>query len=109
MHARCSLAPLDNSNKTVLLSDLMSTISPDLKAGLDAALAAAGTQNELVRRINLIAAPGRTLTQPAVAQWKYIPLERVSEVAKATGVPKHILRPDQHDPPTKSQESEARP
>lgn len=59
--------------------------------------AVGGRKTELVRRINEIT--DRRLSHSALSQWTRVPLDRVSDVAKVTGVPKHILRPDQHDPP----------
>lgn len=38
---------------------------------------------------------GRLGIRPsAVSQWKVIPLKRVPEVARITGIPEHELRPD---------------
>ena len=34
------------------------------------------------------------VTQPAVSQWTVCPAERVLAVEKATGVSRHLLRPD---------------
>jgi DNA-binding transcriptional regulator YdaS (Cro superfamily) len=34
------------------------------------------------------------ITHGAVSQWKDVPLERVHDVADATGIPPHVLRPD---------------
>jgi hypothetical protein len=63
-----------------------------------AAIAACGgRKSELLRRINAIS--DRPLTRMAISQWRYVPLDRVTDVAKASGVPKWVLRPDQHDPP----------
>lgn len=36
----------------------------------------------------------------AVSQWTRIPAERVIEVEKASGVPRHLLRPDLYPPLT---------
>ncbi len=68
-----------------------------LKAGLAAAIAACGSKAALLRKINAIT--GRPMTDAALCQWEFVPLERVTDVARASGIPKHILRPDQHDPP----------
>ncbi|MCK1718886.1 YdaS family helix-turn-helix protein [Bradyrhizobium sp. 141] len=34
------------------------------------------------------------ITPQAIAQWKQVPAERVLKVEKATGIPRHRLRPD---------------
>ena len=34
------------------------------------------------------------ITHGAVYQWRRIPAERVLEVERITGVPRHVLRPD---------------
>jgi len=67
----------------------MSTTAEPLKA-LHAAVEAAGSQSELARICNV--------TQPAV--WrrlqtaKRLPAEYVLTVEAATGIPRHLLRPD---------------
>jgi len=37
------------------------------------------------------------LTRSAVCQWQRIPAERVPEVSRITGIPRHLLRPDLYD------------
>jgi DNA-binding transcriptional regulator YdaS (Cro superfamily) len=37
----------------------------------------------------------------AIAQWRQIPPERVPEVSRITGIPRHQLRPDLWEPPDK--------
>jgi DNA-binding transcriptional regulator YdaS (Cro superfamily) len=39
------------------------------------------------------------LTPQAVYQWKVVPAEWVAKVAAATGIPRHILRPDLYREP----------
>lgn len=39
------------------------------------------------------------VTPQAVTQWKRVPPRRVLAVEKATGVPRHELRPDMYPPP----------
>ena len=39
------------------------------------------------------------LTPQAVSQWKRVPVERVLDVERITGVPRHELRPDIYPPP----------
>lgn len=38
------------------------------------------------------------LTPQAVSQWRRVPVERVLDVERATGVPRHELRPDIYPP-----------
>ena len=37
------------------------------------------------------------ITRSAVSQWQRIPAERVREVERLTGVPRHLLRPDLYE------------
>ena len=39
------------------------------------------------------------ITPQAVSQWKQVPAERVLDVERATGVPRHKLRPDLYPAP----------
>lgn len=39
-------------------------------------------------------ATGLNIRHQAVQQWEIVPLERVFDVARVTGVPHHLLRPD---------------
>lgn len=39
------------------------------------------------------------ITPQAIAQWKHVPAERVLMVERATGVPRHRLRPDLYPAP----------
>lgn len=55
-------------------------------AGLAAAIEAAGTAAELARRLEI--------SRSAVCQWREVPLDRVVEVEKVTGIPRYVLRPD---------------
>jgi hypothetical protein len=34
------------------------------------------------------------ISQQAITQWKRVPINRVPEVERATGIPRHLLRPD---------------
>lgn len=56
------------------------------KGGLEQAIQAAG---DMVKLANLIG-----LTVQAVAQWSEVPPERCLSVEAATGVSRHVLRPD---------------
>jgi DNA-binding transcriptional regulator YdaS (Cro superfamily) len=40
------------------------------------------------------------ITPQAVSQWKRVPVTRVLDVERITGVPRHELRPDFYPPPT---------
>ena len=39
------------------------------------------------------------VTRAAVATWPRVPAERVIEVSRITGIPRHDLRPDIYEPP----------
>lgn len=58
------------------------------KAGLDRAIEAAGSTSALARLLKV--------THQAIAQWDEVPLKRILDVEKATGVPREILRPDMY-------------
>jgi DNA-binding transcriptional regulator YdaS (Cro superfamily) len=47
---------------------------------------------ELARRLG-------NITSQAISQWRRIPAERVLEVERVTGIPRHELRPDIYPPP----------
>lgn len=53
---------------------------------IERAAAAAGNKSELARRLGV--------KVQSIQQWKRIPAERVLDVEKVTGIPRHILRPD---------------
>jgi TorA maturation chaperone TorD len=57
--------------------------------GLQEAISAAGGVSELARRVGI--------SQPSVSNWDRIPAERVLAVEAATGVARHVLRPDLYD------------
>lgn len=42
------------------------------------------------------------VTRSAVSQWPRVPAERVLEVERVTGVPRHELRPDIYPAPAES-------
>lgn len=56
------------------------------EGGLQKALDAAGGVSSLARALGL--------SQPAVSGWRRVPSERVLAVEEATGVARHLLRPD---------------
>lgn len=64
----------------------MDTVIDECVIGLHKAIEAAGSISALARKLNI--------KRQAVSQWTAIPLERVVEVEKATGVSRRELRPD---------------
>lgn len=59
--------------------------------GLKRAIERVGTAAALARRLGI--------TRQALGGWSEVPANRVREVARVTGVPKHELRPDLFDAP----------
>lgn len=53
---------------------------------VERAAAAAGNKSELARRLGV--------KVQSIQQWKRIPAERVLDVERVTGIPRHELRPD---------------
>lgn len=45
------------------------------------------------------------ITRGAVAKWDRVPAERVVDVERATGIPRHELRPDLWEPPAPATEA----
>lgn len=60
---------------------------------LERAIAAAGGPPRLAEALGI--------TPEAIYQWDVLPVARVLEVEKLTGVPRHELRPDYYPPPDK--------
>ena len=58
----------------------------DKNEALERAIKAAGTSYELADRLGI--------TPQALSQWDKVPPLRVLDVERATGVPRHELRPD---------------
>lgn len=56
---------------------------------LDRVFAAVDNPAELARRLGI--------TRHAVYQWRRVPIERVAEVSRITGIPRSELRPDIFD------------
>jgi DNA-binding transcriptional regulator YdaS (Cro superfamily) len=46
------------------------------------------------------------LTPQAVFQWREVPIKRVVAVEEIVGMPRHLLRPDEHLPPNGSQKKD---
>ncbi len=61
-------------------------ITPEMVAGLQRAIGAAGNRAWLAR--------GLGLDGSAVWRWKKVPAERCAEIERLYGVPRAILRPD---------------
>jgi DNA-binding transcriptional regulator YdaS (Cro superfamily) len=53
---------------------------------IELASAAVGNKSELARRLGV--------KVQSIQQWKRIPAERVLDVERITGIPRHKLRPD---------------
>jgi DNA-binding transcriptional regulator YdaS (Cro superfamily) len=76
----------------------MPSMERAIALGLELAKEAAGGNVALSCEL---AALGVTITPQAISQWDKVPAERVVEIEAATGVPRHLLRPDLHLPPRK--------
>lgn len=79
---------------------------PDLKAGLDAVTKAMHTHETIVCETSLALALG--ISKQAVhAWWKRaqpaVPPQRVLDVERVLGIPRHVLRPDIYPKPWKDQ------
>jgi DNA-binding transcriptional regulator YdaS (Cro superfamily) len=61
-----------------------------MNEGVKLAVTAAGSRSALARSLRI--------TRGAISQWSQVPAERVIAVEKATGIPRHMLRPDLHPP-----------
>lgn len=59
-------------------------------SGLDEAKRAAGGASAIARIVNI--------TPQAVAQWRAVPPEHVLKIEKATGISRHVQRPDVFGP-----------
>jgi DNA-binding transcriptional regulator YdaS (Cro superfamily) len=57
-----------------------------LKQAVDKAIAAAGNQSQLAKRLGV--------SYQSIQQWKRIPAGKIAAVSMATGIPRHELRPD---------------
>jgi DNA-binding transcriptional regulator YdaS (Cro superfamily) len=54
--------------------------------GLNAAIKAVGNMAKLANGLNI--------TRAAVSQWDRVPADRVADVERITGIPRHVLRSD---------------
>lgn len=61
-----------------------------LKSPKDRAVESAGGVSKLASAIGI--------TRSAVSQWDEIPMDRVFDVSRVTGIPAHELRPDRIPP-----------
>lgn len=59
-------------------------------SALEAAIEAAGTLTNLAAALNI--------TKSAISQWRRVPPMRVLAVEAASGIPRHVLRPDIYPP-----------
>lgn len=59
-------------------------------AALERAIEKAGSPAALARHLGI--------TAQALSQWKQVPMLRVLQVERATGIPRHELRPDLYPP-----------
>ena len=57
-----------------------------MEDGLQKAIAAAGSQSELARRLGI--------TPQAVQRWCSIPARHIIAIERVTGVPREVLRPE---------------
>ncbi|MBY3162089.1 helix-turn-helix domain-containing protein [Rhizobium laguerreae] len=57
------------------------------------------TGMEAVRAVTSLAALASKIgvTRGAISQWEKVPEERLDAVSDATGIPKHVLRPELYD------------
>lgn len=69
------------------------------EAALERAIAAIGGP-AAVGRLFMNEGTGRPVTGQAVSQWKACPAGRVLTIEAASGVPRHVLRPDIYPAPT---------
>ena len=61
-------------------------IDKEVAKGLELALARANGAYGLAKAVNL--------SYQAIQKWRKVPAERVHDVERASGVPRHLLRPD---------------
>jgi DNA-binding transcriptional regulator YdaS (Cro superfamily) len=69
-------------------------------AGLQAAIIAAGGVTKLAALLGI--------KHPNLWKWKRAPAERVPAISEITGIPRHVLRPDLWEPPSRKVPRERR-
>jgi DNA-binding transcriptional regulator YdaS (Cro superfamily) len=57
-----------------------------MKANVKRVIQAVGSKAELAKALNI--------SRSAITQWRNIPVNRVVELERITGIPRHELRPD---------------
>lgn len=63
----------------------------DLTTGVAAAIQHFGTRTALAKALGI--------ERSAISQWDRVPVGRVLELERQTGIPRHELRPDIYPPP----------
>jgi DNA-binding transcriptional regulator YdaS (Cro superfamily) len=81
------------------MSEIQQETDP-VAAGLAEAKKAVGGNTGLAKAL------GGGISPQAISQWKRIPAERVPEVERVTGVPRHRQRPDIFEVPASAQVAE---
>lgn len=74
------------------MSDTQQEIDP-AGVALEEAKQAVGGASGLARALT------DDISPQAISQWKRVPAERAADVERATGIPRHRLRPDIFDKP----------
>ncbi len=71
---------------------MLSSVMLDRDPAMIFAIRALGQSRRLAQKVGV--------TEQAVSQWKRCPPLRVLDVERASGIPRHVLRPDLYPPPT---------
>jgi DNA-binding transcriptional regulator YdaS (Cro superfamily) len=75
-----------DDNRKKLREELFRDRLKRLEPGIGAAIAAAGGMRQLAEKLGI--------TSQAILQWKLVPVERLIEIERVTGVDRAVLRPD---------------